>query len=49
MRAVRFHGARDIRVDQIEEPVCGEEEVKVCITSFAVAVVLCFSSLDLSG
>lgn len=31
MRAVRFHGARDIRVDQIDEPVCGEDEVKVCI------------------
>lgn len=29
MRAVRFHGRGDIRVDQIEEPVCGAGEVKV--------------------
>lgn len=30
MRAVRFHGCRDIRVDQIEEPTCEEGQVKVC-------------------
>lgn len=29
MRAVRFHGRRDIRVDQIDEPVCREDQVKV--------------------
>lgn len=29
MRAVRFHGARDIRLDEIEEPVCGVDQVKV--------------------
>ncbi|PYH43980.1 2,3-butanediol dehydrogenase [Aspergillus saccharolyticus JOP 1030-1] len=29
MRAVRFHAAGDIRVDQIEEPVCGERQVKI--------------------
>ncbi|KAF9883436.1 hypothetical protein FE257_003479 [Aspergillus nanangensis] len=29
MRAVRFHGRGDIRVDQIEEPVCGDEQVKI--------------------
>ncbi|BCS20025.1 2,3-butanediol dehydrogenase [Aspergillus puulaauensis] len=29
MRAVRFHGARDIRVDQIDEPVCGDDDVKI--------------------
>ncbi|PYH86014.1 alcohol dehydrogenase [Aspergillus uvarum CBS 121591] len=29
MRAVRFYGAGDIRVDQIEEPVCGEGQVKI--------------------
>ncbi|RDW78631.1 2,3-butanediol dehydrogenase [Aspergillus mulundensis] len=29
MRAVRFHGRRDIRIDQIDEPVCGEGQVKI--------------------
>ncbi|KAL2837183.1 chaperonin 10-like protein [Aspergillus pseudoustus] len=29
MRAARFHGRGDIRIDQIEEPVCGEGEVKI--------------------
>lgn len=29
MKAVRFHGPRDIRVEQIEEPVCGKGQVKV--------------------
>ncbi|KAJ5325177.1 uncharacterized protein N7506_008279 [Penicillium brevicompactum] len=29
MRAVRFHGARDIRLDEIEEPVCGVDQVKI--------------------
>ncbi|KAI9930359.1 hypothetical protein ASPWEDRAFT_26889 [Aspergillus wentii DTO 134E9] len=29
MRAVRFHGRGDIRVDQIEEPVCGNGQVKI--------------------
>lgn len=29
MRAVRYHGRGDVRVDQIDEPVCGEGEVKV--------------------
>lgn len=29
MRAVRYHGRGDIRVDQIDEPVCGDGEVKV--------------------
>ncbi|KAI9373657.1 chaperonin 10-like protein [Aspergillus egyptiacus] len=29
MRAVRFHGRGDIRVDQIDEPVCGEGQVKI--------------------
>ncbi|KAJ5610960.1 hypothetical protein N7510_007679 [Penicillium lagena] len=29
MRAVRFHGREDIRVDEIEEPVCGSGQVKV--------------------
>ncbi|CAG8252132.1 unnamed protein product [Penicillium salamii] len=29
MRAVRFHGARDIRIDEIEEPSCGVNQVKI--------------------
>ncbi|CAG7945137.1 unnamed protein product [Penicillium olsonii] len=29
MRAVRFHGARDIRLDEIEEPSCGANQVKI--------------------
>ncbi|KAL3478615.1 chaperonin 10-like protein [Aspergillus californicus] len=29
MRAVRFHGRGDVRVDQIDEPVCGEGQVKI--------------------
>ncbi|KAF9253372.1 hypothetical protein DTO027I6_3417 [Penicillium roqueforti] len=29
MRAVRFHGRGDIRVDEIEEPVCGDGQVKI--------------------
>lgn len=35
MKSVRFHGPRDIRLDEVEEPVCGKGQVKVCIfTSF---------------
>ncbi|KAJ5106714.1 hypothetical protein N7456_003389 [Penicillium angulare] len=29
MRAVRFHGREDIRVDEIEEPICGPGQVKL--------------------
>ena len=29
MEAVRFHGPRDIRVETIDEPICGKGEVKV--------------------
>ncbi|OOF91652.1 hypothetical protein ASPCADRAFT_518443 [Aspergillus carbonarius ITEM 5010] len=29
MRAVRYHGPRDIRVEEVEESVCGVAEVKV--------------------
>jgi threonine dehydrogenase-like Zn-dependent dehydrogenase len=29
MRAARFHGIGDIRVEEIEEPKCGEGQVKV--------------------
>jgi hypothetical protein len=29
MEAVRFHGRNDIRVEIIDEPVCGKGQVKV--------------------
>ncbi|RMJ22224.1 Dehydrogenase [Aspergillus sp. HF37] len=29
MRSVRFHGPRDIRVDEVDEPVCAEGHVKM--------------------
>ncbi|KAH8588873.1 chaperonin 10-like protein [Bisporella sp. PMI_857] len=29
MRAVRFHGQKDIRLDEIPEPVCGPGQVKI--------------------
>ncbi|KAL4946834.1 hypothetical protein BDV06DRAFT_835 [Aspergillus oleicola] len=29
MKAVRYHGPKDIRVEEIEEPVCGKGEVKL--------------------
>lgn len=33
MKAVRWHGPGDIRLDEIEEPVCGKGQVKVGILS----------------
>ncbi|KAJ6099098.1 hypothetical protein N7467_000633 [Penicillium canescens] len=29
MRAVRFHGREDIRIDEVEEPICGNGQVKI--------------------
>ncbi|KAJ6001148.1 alcohol dehydrogenase [Penicillium waksmanii] len=29
MTAVRFHGRGDVRVDEVEEPLCGKDEVKM--------------------
>lgn len=29
MKSVRFHGPGDIRLDTVEEPVCGKGQVKV--------------------
>ena len=29
MKAVRFHGQRDIRLEEIEVPICGKGQVKV--------------------
>lgn len=50
MRAVRFHGARDIRVDQIDEPVCGEDDVKVCTTLLrSSCCVMHFFLMDLAN
>ena len=40
MRAVRFHGRGDIRVDEIEEPVCGNGQVKVSLGSLVASVAL---------
>jgi len=34
MRAVRFHGREDIRLDEVEEPICGIGQVKVFSKSF---------------
>ncbi|KAE8147603.1 chaperonin 10-like protein [Aspergillus avenaceus] len=34
MRAVRFHGREDVRVEQIAEPVCGEGQVKVYLHEY---------------
>ncbi|KAJ5356692.1 Polyketide synthase enoylreductase [Penicillium concentricum] len=31
MRAVRFHGRGDIRIDEVEEPVCGSGQVKASL------------------
>lgn len=33
MRAVRYHGREDVRVDDVPEPVCGSGQVKVCQTN----------------
>lgn len=33
MRSVRFHGPGDIRLDEVEEPVCGKGQVKVGLPS----------------
>lgn len=29
MKAVRFHGQRDVRVEEVEEPTCGKGQVKI--------------------
>lgn len=33
MKSVRFHGPGDIRLDEVEEPVCGKGQVKVSLVS----------------
>ena len=34
MKSVRFHGPGDIRVEDIEEPLCGRGQVKVYLVPF---------------
>ena len=29
MKALRFHGQRDLRLEEVEIPVCGKDQVKV--------------------
>lgn len=29
MKALRFHGQRDLRLEDVEVPVCGKDQVKV--------------------
>ncbi|KAJ5982975.1 hypothetical protein N7481_005074 [Penicillium waksmanii] len=31
MQSIRFHGPGDIRMDEVDEPVCGKGQVKVCL------------------
>lgn len=40
MRAVRFHGRRDIRIDEVEEPVCGNGQVKASLALWLIAFVM---------
>lgn len=39
MRAVRFHGRGDIRIDEVEEPVCGNGQVKASLALLLIAFV----------
>lgn len=29
MRALRYHGPKDLRVDDIPEPKCGDNQIKI--------------------
>lgn len=40
MKSVRFHGRGDVRVDEVEEPVCGKGQVKVRLTPLLQVMVL---------
>lgn len=46
MKSVRFHGPGDIRVDEINEPVCGKDEVKVLFKSHSCFLVMHVIDLD---
>lgn len=39
MRAIRFHGRGDIRLDEVQEPICGAGQVKVCVWKTGCFVV----------
>jgi len=45
MKSARFHGPGDIRVDAIEEPMCGKGQVKVRImiqdTGCSIKTIIC--------
>lgn len=36
MKSVRFHGPGDIRLDEVEEPICGKGQVKVGVCPLSV-------------
>jgi hypothetical protein len=38
MKALRVHDPRDLRIDDIEERICGEGQVKVGWTSDALSL-----------
>ncbi|KAJ5295532.1 hypothetical protein N7508_010353 [Penicillium antarcticum] len=38
MRAVRFHGREDIRIDEVEEPICGYGQVKLQVGSRSIGL-----------
>lgn len=39
MKAARFHGRGDIRVEEIEEPTCGKGQVKVRFVRLAITMI----------
>ena len=39
MRAVRLHGKKDIRLDEIPEPQCGPDQIKVRIIKLHVELI----------
>ena len=43
MRAVRYYGREDVRVDDIPEPVCGSGQVKVCQATKPPGTTKCFN------
>lgn len=36
MKALRFHGQRDLRLEEVEIPVCGKDQVKVGVDIWSV-------------
>ena len=35
MKALRFHGQKDLRLEEVEIPVCGKDQVKVGVKRMA--------------